>query len=50
MPGMKPRWDGLEIRPCLPQETLPAQGTRVFRGKTYEIEITDNSKRFIKTV
>ena len=48
MPGMKPRWDGLEISPCLPQEMLPAKVTRVFRGKTYEIEITDNSKQFIE--
>lgn len=50
MLGIKPKWDGLEISPCLPQEMLPAKVTRVFRGKTYEIEITDNSKRFIRTV
>ena len=48
MLGIKPRWDGLEISPCLPQEMLPAKVTRVFRGKTYEIEITDNSKQFIE--
>lgn len=46
--GIKPRWDGLEIDPCLAEEMLPAKVTRVFRGKKYEIEITKNEKQFIK--
>ncbi len=46
--GIKARWDGLEIDPCLPEEMLPAKITRVFRGKKYEIEITENKKQFIK--
>ena len=45
--GIKPRYDGLEIDPCLPKEMLPAKITRVFRGKTYNITITRNEKRFI---
>lgn len=48
MLGIRARWDGLEIDPCLPPEMLPAKVTRVFRGKKYEIEITENKKRFIK--
>ncbi len=47
MLGVKARWDGLEIDPCLPEEMLPAKITRVFRGKKYEIEITENKKIFI---
>ena len=45
--GIKPRYDGLEIDPCLPKEMLPAKITRVFRGKTYNITITRNEKKFI---
>jgi cellobiose phosphorylase len=45
--GVKARWDGLEIDPCLPKEMLPAKITRVFRGKKYEIEITENKRMFI---
>lgn len=48
MLGIRARWDGLEIDPCLPEEMLPARVTRVFRGKRYEIEITKNEKKFIK--
>ena len=46
--GIKPRWNGLEINPCLPKEMLPAKVKRTFRGKTYEIEIKDNSPQFIE--
>ena len=46
--GIKPKWNGLEIDPCLPQEMLPAKVTRVFRGKRYEIEITENKRMFIE--
>lgn len=48
MLGIKPKWNGLEIDPCLPEEMLPAKVTRVFRGKKYEIEITENKKKFIE--
>ena len=48
MLGIRPTWDGLEIDPCLPKEMLPAYVTRKFRGKTYEITITENKKQFIK--
>ena len=45
--GIKAKWDGLEIDPCLPEEMLPAKVTRVFRGKKYSITITKNEKVFI---
>lgn len=48
--GIKARWDGIEIDPCLPSEMLPAKVTRVFRGKKYEIEISENKKQFIKAI
>ena len=48
--GIKARWDGLEIDPCLPKEMLPATVTREFRGCKYEITITKNEKFFIPHV
>ena len=48
MLGIRAKWDGLEIDPCLPKEHLPAKVTRVFRGKKYNITITKNEKIFIK--
>ena len=48
MLGIKPKWDGLEIDPCLPDELLPAKVTRMYRGRKYEITITQNRKVFIK--
>ena len=48
MLGIRAKWDGLEIDPCLPKELLPAKVTRVFRGKKYNITITKNEKIFIK--
>ena len=47
MLGIKARWDGLEISPCLSKEMLPAKVTRVFRGVKYNITITSNTKKFI---
>ena len=47
MLGIKPRWDGLEINPCLPKAMLPAKVTRVFRGCRYEIKVTKNEKVFV---
>lgn len=46
--GIKPKWNGLEVDPCLPEEMLPAKIKRTFRGKEYEIEITENKKQFIE--
>ncbi len=48
--GIKARWDGLEIDPCLPKEMLPAKVTREFRGCKYEITITKNEKFFVPHV
>ena len=45
--GIKPKWNGIEIDPCLSKEMLPAKVTRIFRGCKYEITITKNEKRFI---
>ncbi len=47
MMGIKAKWDGIEINPCLSEEMLPAKITRKFRGKTYNITITKNEKAFI---
>lgn len=47
MLGIRAQWDGLEIDPCLAKEMLPAKVTRVFRGVTYHITITENKKLFV---
>ena len=47
MLGIKARWDGIEIDPCLSREMLPAKVTRIFRGCKYNITITKNEKRFV---
>ena len=47
MLGIRPKWNGLEIDPCLPPEMLPAKVTREFRGRKYNITITQNKKCFI---
>ncbi len=44
MLGIKAEWEGLRVKPCLPQELLPAKVTREFRGCTYHIEITQSGK------
>lgn len=48
MLGIRPRWDGLEIDPCLSEEMLPAHVVRVYRGVRYDITITKNKRVFIK--
>lgn len=48
--GMKPKWNELKIDPCLSKEMLSAKVVRVFRGKKYEIEITENKRQFIERV
>lgn len=47
MLGIRARWDGLEIDPCLAAEMLPAKVTRMFRGVKYNITINSNKKTFI---
>lgn len=46
--GIRPRWDGLSVTPCLSKEMLPAEVTRKFRGKTYRITIRSNDDFTIK--
>ncbi len=50
MLGVKAKWDGLEINPCLSEEMLPAKVTREYRGCKYDITITKNEKLFIPHV
>ena len=45
--GIRAKYDGLEINPCLPEEMLPAKVTSVFRGCKYDITITKNEKQFV---
>jgi cellobiose phosphorylase len=40
--GLKPRMDGLEIAPCIPDEWKSAKVKRIFRGCEYDITI-DNT-------
>ncbi len=47
MLGIRPKWNGLEIDPCLDSAMLPAKVKRVFRGKIYNIIITQNKKVFV---
>ena len=43
--GVKAKWDGLEIAPCLPADWKDVKITRVFRGCTYHITIKDGTKK-----
>ncbi|MBR6729648.1 MAG: hypothetical protein IKL80_05760 [Clostridia bacterium] len=47
MLGIKPKWEGIEISPCLSKEMLPAKVTRVFRGVKLNITIKSNKKVFV---
>lgn len=40
--GIRPTWEGLSVKPCLPEELLPATVTRRFRGGIYRIIIRSN--------
>lgn len=40
--GVKPKFDGLEIQPCIPNKWKSAEVTRIFRGTEYKIQI-DNA-------
>lgn len=39
--GIQPEWDGLRIDPCIPTAWDEFTVTRVFRGDTYVIHITN---------
>ena len=39
--GIRPDFDGLRIDPCIPPEWKGFTVTRVFRGRTYRIEVTN---------
>ncbi|MBO5453364.1 MAG: hypothetical protein J6A69_05295 [Clostridia bacterium] len=43
--GVKARWDGLEINPCMPKEWDNVKIKRVFRGCTYNITIKNGGKK-----
>ncbi len=45
--GVKPRWNGLEISPCLPHEWPEIEISRIFRGKKYELRVKNGEKKFI---
>ncbi len=38
--GIKPEWDGLRVRPCLPADLTDLTVTRVYRNNTYRVRIT----------
>ncbi len=37
--GIKPAWEGLQVKPCLPGSWDKATVTRTFRGKSYTFEL-----------
>ncbi len=37
--GIKPTWNGLEVKPCLPSAWQKAKATRTFRGETYTFDL-----------
>jgi cellobiose phosphorylase len=41
--GIKPQYDGLLIKPCIPQHFNEINISRIFRGATYNIKIYNNS-------
>lgn len=45
--GIRPDWEGLHVKPCLPQDMLPVKITRMFRGKTYHLTIRKNGDTVI---
>ncbi len=48
--GIKPCWEGLSVKPCLPPELLPATVTRRFRGRMYRITIRNNEDVTVEDV
>lgn len=43
--GIKPRWNGLEIRPCIPNAWKDAKAVRNFRGFVVEVHIHNENGR-----
>jgi cellobiose phosphorylase len=43
--GIRPTLDGLEIKPCLPDAVPKATVKRIYRGKTYHIELHNHAGR-----
>ncbi len=43
--GVKAKWDGLEINPCLPKEWKEVKISRVFRGVRYNITVKNGGKK-----
>jgi cellobiose phosphorylase len=43
--GVRPAWDGLLVRPCLPPGWRGFRMKRVFRGATYDIRVTRGGGR-----
>ena len=43
--GVKPRYNGLEISPCIPDAWETASVQRIFRGCTYRIQIDNSAHR-----
>ncbi|HEY6867858.1 MAG TPA: glycosyl hydrolase family 65 protein, partial [Candidatus Eisenbacteria bacterium] len=43
--GVRPTWDGLLVRPCLPPGWKGFTMRRRFRGATYEITVTGGGRR-----
>lgn len=43
--GVKAKWDGLEINPCLPEEWKEVKISRVFRGVRYNITVKNGGKK-----
>lgn len=41
MLGVRPTWEGLEVKPCLPTEWKEATVYREFRGKKYQIHLVE---------
>lgn len=46
--GIRPTWEGLSVKPCMPKELLPATVIRRFRGETYRITIRSNEDVEVK--
>ena len=48
--GIKAEWDGLRIKPCMPEDWTNIRIRRVFRGCTYNITLNNNNEIFIPHV
>src|SRR5439155_25677993 len=45
MMGVRPAWEGLRVRPCLPRVWKGFQMTRRFRGSDYDITVRVGGSR-----